>query len=239
MHDPLDGFDWTTIHKQYDRKCERFKPNSPHLRYFGVARPQSDRELYYQLLRMYIPGQRKAETDLTGAYECMMYWKYYSQGTCTHNILNLGERGTDIRTQAESRLREAIELLPEKIEKTVASVMGWVKKLSKCKLPCAGGCNLPTQTTFLHFLYPNVVPIFDAKVLEAIGVVGKQNHSLGVLKKYIPFAWGLAKKYEAVSASNASDCQETPLRRIDMALWVHRGVSSGLAQSLPVRDIPF
>ena len=81
-------------------------------------------------------------------------------------------------------------------------------------------CGLPVNTTFLHFVYPDIVPIFDKMVLSAVGISDKNaNQRIDVLEQYIPFAWELAEKYSPQLRS----FKETPLRLIDMALWAVRG----------------
>jgi len=224
MTDPLGPFDWSTIHEQYDQKCdrcERFDPDSPHLLWFGLDRPRSDRELYYRLIANFSLQNRAIQEDLTGLYECLLYWKYYSQGgICPRNISYLGNRGSELRSQSDESICEAFALMPETLVRCAPVVLALVKRLSKLELPCAGGCNLPTQTTLLHFLYPDIVPIFDKQVLKAVGVDGKLNHSFKTFERYLPFSWSLADRYQA----RMSQGDETPLRRIDMALWVHRGM---------------
>ncbi len=86
----------------------------------------------------------------------------------------------------------------------------------------ASSTAIPVRTTFLHFIYPEVVPIFDRMVLRAIGVWGKNaNQSYKVLSEYLPFSWGLAEKYRNQIALTRN---ESPIRAIDMALWVGRGI---------------
>lgn len=71
--------------------------------------------------------------------------------------------------------------------------------------------------------YPHVVPIFDRMVLQAVGVNdNKANQSEGVFRRYLPHAWGLADRH-GKHAQERFQFQETPLRLVDMALWVKRG----------------
>jgi hypothetical protein len=65
-------------------------------------------------------------------------------------------------------------------------------------------------------------------VLRAIGLWEQgANHRYPVLEKYLPIAWDLADKYatEISSFKNESPVPviESPIRIIDMALWVNRG----------------
>jgi len=73
----------------------------------------------------------------------------------------------------------------------------------------------------LHLVYPEVVPIFDEQVLRAVGVDEKDaNHSYEFFREYLPHAWSLAEKYRHRFAVFQ---KETPVRVIDIALWVCRG----------------
>ena len=73
---------------------------------------------------------------------------------------------------------------------------------------------------FLHFFNPSVVPIFDRMVLQAVGLWSPgANTRLAVLEAYLPIAWQLADEY----ATRPREFVETPVRLIDMALWVGRG----------------
>lgn len=78
---------------------------------------------------------------------------------------------------------------------------------------------LPVRTTFLHFFYPAVVPIFDKMVLQAVGMWSEgANTRVDVLRDYLAVALDLASAYE----SKFRWLEETPLRLVDMALWVVR-----------------
>ena len=82
----------------------------------------------------------------------------------------------------------------------------------------SNSCALPARSTFLHFLYPSTVPIFDKQVLRAVGVAEKgANRRSHVMFDYIQFAWDISE-----SPYIPRDWQETPIRLVDMALWVIR-----------------
>jgi hypothetical protein len=84
---------------------------------------------------------------------------------------------------------------------------------------------LPVRTTFLHYLFPAVVPIFDTMVLKAVGVdEPNANQRADVLREYLPFAWELTDQHAAHVPGHS---RETSVRLIDMALWVVRGEGSG------------
>jgi hypothetical protein len=66
-----------------------------------------------------------------------------------------------------------------------------------------------------------VVPIFDKMVLEAVGISDQSaNQNIGIFRRYLPFAWELSERY---GAHFVSFFPETPIRVVDMALWISRG----------------
>src|SRR5437773_2916939 len=78
MRDPLAGFDWLRLDERYDCLCARFDPVVGHLKVFTPT-PQSDRDLYYQIVREVHAspdGRARLSIDL---YEALLYWKLYSQ----------------------------------------------------------------------------------------------------------------------------------------------------------------
>jgi hypothetical protein len=85
--------------------------------------------------------------------------------------------------------------------------------------------SLPVRTTFLHFVYPDVVPIFDKQVLKAVGIYNRNaNRSRKRLLQYVPHAW---KMLDLHSSQFNTFKRETAVRLIDMALWVTRDKASG------------
>ena len=120
------------------------------------------------------------------------------------------------------RLGCLVSELPIDLKRDEAQVTALVKHLGKYKLPgIKTETSLPVRTTLLHFLFPAVVPIFDKMVLQAVGISDKfANQKIGFLKAYLPFAWALADRYAAHFVNFST---ETPIRLVDMALWVSRG----------------
>ena len=85
--------------------------------------------------------------------------------------------------------------------------------------------NFPPILTVLHYLYPDVVPIFDQMILRAVGYDKEKinrkrlNQSQELYHEYLEHHWSLAEKY----ANKINNFRETPVRAIEMALWVSRG----------------
>jgi len=68
---------------------------------------------------------------------------------------------------------------------------------------------------------PIVIPIFDKQVLLSVGVTEKgANQKLRFLEPYIVHATVLARTHGEHFSSFEN---ETPIRLVDMALWVVRG----------------
>ena len=215
--DPLFNFDWSTLYERYDQKCLSFRPDSEHLE--GVnPRPASDRALYRHLLAVF-----QTSTSGTGAvniqdYEAMLYWKLYSQPAPVSNVKS--EFAGAGRFQIRDGLDHLVARLPRSLPRDVPAVLDVLAEIDSVhvwgmKTPTA----LPVRTTFLHFFYPSVVPIFDKMVLQAVGLWSLgANSRRSVLMEYLPVAWHLANSYEP----RLGGFVETPLRLIDMALWVVR-----------------
>lgn len=154
----------------------------------------------------------------------MLYWKLYSTaGSKGTNILNWFADAAK-RESAEASLTRVTLVLPASVGRDPKLIVELIRELPPVPgMGAANDCRLPVRTTFLHFHYPDVVPVFDKMVLAAVGVEEDgANQSYSVLREYLPFAWEMADRY----ADASSECnREAPLRRVDMALWVSRGSS--------------
>ena len=146
-------------------------------------------------------------------YETLLYWKLYSQPAAVSGITRL--QGLDAK-----HLQQFLERIPETIPRQVSDIVELVELAGKYQIPGMKlGTALPVRSTVLHFLYPNIVPIFDQMVLKALGAWSPgANKNLDILCEYIPHAWALADQH----TQQLTGFQETPLRLVDMALWVVR-----------------
>lgn len=207
MKNPIpNDFDWSSLYSEYDGTCKRFNQDSDSLYAFD-PRPQNDRELYYMLIERTAQEIRSNGLEL-GTYEGILYWKLYSQAaavarTCIP-IRKLGKK------------------LPQKVKRTVDDVtllFNTLNEHSESLYGLKNSCAIPVRSTLLHFIYPEIIPIFDKQVLKAVGITEKDaNKDWRVFDKYVPFAWKMAD-----SPNIPKDWKETPLRLVDMALWVLRG----------------
>ena len=216
--DPLSNFGWNTLHDKYKKKCRGFKSTS---RWLGGLnpRPASDLELYYQLAERFAAERVTPNGISLPSYVAMLYWKFYS----------LGRGIADRRCDKASKEQRAVDMLkqlsiclPSSLNRDRAGVVEMIKNID---LPgIEGSCTFPVRTTFLHFVHPETVPVFDKMVLQAIGYSKKDAEKgiseAGALSNYLEHIWALEKRYLNVLPTGA---RETPLRLIEMALWVNRG----------------
>jgi hypothetical protein len=213
MSDPLSGFDWNRVCARYDAACCRFSSLAPQLRgpYAGTL---SDRALYYKLVAA--ASQRHHAQLGTDWYEALLYWKLYSQPAAVSNINGW------MRSFAPSSLHTFLATLPSTLSRDVGNILALVKLIGRYQLPgTKTSTSLPVRTTLLHFLYPDVVPIFDQMVLIAVGSWYKAaNQDIGVLGRYIPHAWALVDRH----TRHFTGFQETPIRLVDMGLWLVRNL---------------
>ncbi len=219
MIDPLSKFDWHTLYQAYDDLARRYDPDSEYLHAF-TRRPPSDRDCYHYLCSQVASELNTDAGICVATYTALMYWKLYSQHQST-----ICRR---IRTEAARRqqLHPALHLLSLELRhgsspQAPQDVIDLIRLIDRFRpFGMADSSALATRTTFLHFVYPDVVPIFDKQVLLAVGVDEEgANRDIDVLRQYIPFAWRLPDKYKN---DLPEEYPETPLRLIDMALWVTR-----------------
>ena len=162
MSDPLVSFDWRTVYPRYDGACKGFESRSKHLS--GVIpSTATDRALYYWLVQTaWLNDGKRPALDLPW-YEALLYWKLYSS-TPDSSITNW------LQGFAVERFRQLLAQMPEDVTRNVADILTLVESIGEYQLPgMASSDALPVRTTFLHILYPNVVPIFDKMVLKAVG----------------------------------------------------------------------
>jgi|SRR5579871_5115635 len=200
----------------------RFDSQSPHLACYDTDRPKNDRELYYRLIDGYTVSGRATGSDPLGTYQALLYWKLYSQPAAIANLAKWMTVGSEMRRSAASDLPRLLTSLPAALDRSVDAVVKTVQLLDTFQLPGMRSTSaIPVRTTFLHFIYPSTVPVFDRMVLQAVGVDQPDaNHSYTVLREYLPFAWKLADQY---AERTSVGYREQTLRLIDMALWVNRG----------------
>jgi len=151
----------------------------------------------------------------------MLYWKLYSQPAAVANVCKRLVGGQASRTIMSGELARISKTLPPRLSKNPDEIIRLLRAVTGLLTGMASSCAIPVRTTLLHFLYPEIVPIFDKQALKAVGIHNKDaNHSYDILRQYLPHAWLLAERYDMHFATFP---KETPVRLIDIALWVNRG----------------
>jgi hypothetical protein len=218
--DPLNGFDWNSLYSRYDRMCAqtlRFNPEVPTFDCFK-PKPKSDRELYYFLLSRISDERKTGSLMFLPSYEAILYWKMYSTSPKINNDI---KNRSDIRLQLQRALPQ-FHNYPIDLKQQRNEVTSLVRRTMKLGLY---GMGLPVCTTVLHFLYPSIIPIFDQMILRAVGYDRDEikrkrlNQSQDLYGDYLGFHWSLVEKYR----SKINNFRETPVRVIEMALWISRG----------------
>ena len=221
MNNPITpDFDWSSLYEKYDGTCKRFDKNAPALFNF-VPKPENDRYLYYDLITRIAREKEENGFITLGTYEGILYWKLYSQPAAVKNICLRIRENKDRQRKIQKTLENFGMQLTQKVSEDIEEVNRLyqvVQHNRKGLYGLSNSCALPARSTLLHFLYPSTIPIFDKQVLLAVGVAEKDaNKKQHVLLEYIQFAWDISK-----SPLIPKGWQETPLRLVDMALWVIR-----------------
>jgi hypothetical protein len=229
LTDPLVGFPWTELFSLYDDACRGFDATAGHLE--DLPEKQCcDRRLYYVLLDRFRVELSESSGLRTETYRAMLYWKHYSSGRrraellCDRVVKDQDSVGVALQ-HLSNKLRRPVERIPSVICELVES-------LGKYKLPgMAASSSLPTRTTFLHFAYPSVVPIFDSQALKSFDILQDcSNLRSDLLSRYIDSVYQLSDKHALL---HPKDARESHIRITEMALWVLRGKPSKLASPRP------
>ena len=222
MIDPLGKFDWSSLCETYDHMCSqtsRFKASVSQLDVFD-PKPKSDRELYYSISSSILEERELGTLMSLPLYEAIVYWKMYSTSPKINNDM---KKRRDIQLKLQRAL-PAFRDFPTRIERQQQDVLSLVQRTMGLGLY---GMGLPVCTTALHYLYPSIVPIFDQMILRAVGYDREEvkkkrlNQSQGLYGDYLQFHWSLVDKY----MNKIPDFRETPVRTIEMALWISRGMN--------------
>jgi len=227
MKDPLNSFQWEWLYHCYKAACKGFNPNSiyvktQHIETFDPLGYKffDDLRLYY-FLRDRAGKEFKATGTITfKTYIGILYWKLYSQKQATicknayHNE----------KDSIQGGLIKLKSILPPHLVKDVGTVTALIKRLGEADIyGMKSEDALPVRSAFLHFIYPHVVPIFDEMVLLAVGVTDEDaDKKISYFKEYTAFVWSLVEKYKDKLEYGFPG--ETPVRVIDMALWVTRNL---------------
>lgn len=210
MKDPLQNFNWNELYGKYDGNCRRFNSASLYIKH---TKTKTDRKLYYWLIKTF--SDRK-NINLKN-YKSLLYWEHYSRPA----ILGMMDKLPVLRIkEIKKGLQNLKRILPAKMPRNRDEIVSLITR-QEFSIYGMGNSSLPTRSAFLHFIYPNVMPVFDRMVLQAVGVFEENaNHNRDILKEYLPFVWQLSDKY---NKKIKNKFPESPIRLIDMALWIIRG----------------
>lgn len=214
MYDPLEDFQWEFLKDRYEAKCEpKYQAMKKMLGKVLYPVPLKESELYEWLIGQF--SREKGIAIKLATYEAMLFWKLYTIGLKRYQDLLVDER---LAKKSQDRLLR-LELPPQ-IEQDSDAVLRLLRCLNACRIHGMKTSNLyAVRTTFLHFAYPDVVPIFDKQARKALRYTSQEDNER--LPDFCNDVWRLADKYSG--KLGLTGLRVTPVRLIDMALWVHRG----------------
>lgn len=173
FNDPLRNFNWAGLYARYDEMCAAFNPHSPLLAMFEPALPSSDRALYYKLAGAFETIRADHPAEMAALYGAMLYWKLYSQHRVRGKIIGWTE-------EAREPLARLLQTMPVDVEPHQEDIAELERRVLSFGIPgMKSPTAIPVRATLLHFLYPNVAPLFDWMVLRAAGVVSKPPAMIG------------------------------------------------------------
>ncbi|MFA6605356.1 MAG: hypothetical protein WCS88_05235 [Patescibacteria group bacterium] len=221
MIDPLDPFDFRAIYEQYDRLAPRYNESIIMLG-LDPKKIKNDRALYYHLRNKFSVKQNISMDD----YIHLLFWKLNTSGNSTWRKLLTEE---DRKKREATSLNAVIRSLPDSLNKNVKEINNFLKRIYFClygmryETKDRAKAAWPTRSTFLHFIYPDIIPIFDKMVLKAVDpdYEDGDNKKLDKFLQYIPHVWKLAQKYKD-KIKNIPNLRDTDVRIIEMALWITR-----------------
>lgn len=224
MKDPLKNFNFSTIYKEYKARTCSYENYANEINDMGIDynKINSDPGLYYYLKDKF--SQKKSITIYN--YIALLFWKLNTSGNFLWKQL-LYDRNGKSKIDEEEKLKKIIKKLPSELKvadvEKFLDIFNYLKKENNLLPGIKTDTAWPTRSTLLHFIYPNIIPIFDQMVLKAL----YPNYQKGDNQKkekfliYINDVHGLAKKYK-VKISQVRQNNDTNIRLIEMALWIIR-----------------
>ena len=217
MIDPLVNFNFLEIYKQYDDIAPDYNNFKNEIEKMGIdfGEASNDRKLYYYIRKRFSHRSKINIYD----YIALLFWKLCTnpQNAVWKNLL-YNRRGIN-KNNEERNLKEVLDKFNPSEDYTLFN-------FSKTKFSLSGiqtTTSLPTRSTFLHFLYPETMPIFDRMVLRAVN----ENYLKGDNERYLKYSeyflhvHFLSEKYKD-RINQISNLEDTPIRIIEMALWIIR-----------------
>jgi hypothetical protein len=222
MKNPLPGFDWNTLYDRYDSLCRQsYDCTAPSLYSFAIP-PPTDRDLYYALVERVREENNNLSGISAGTYEAIIYWKLYSSNPLLCKRLNRKDptyKSHIQKTLGALRNRLSASSITRDIN-TIKCLYRVLNEYTDHLYGMISSCAFPVRSTLLHFIYPEIISIFDRKVLMSVGLSKEDAkaaiHKEAYLWQYTQHAWGLVTDK---SVPPEDGRRETRLRLLDMALW--------------------
>lgn len=144
----------------------------------------------------------------------------YSVSISTNNKLISNNAFRQNAEQSLQKFQKVADFnkITERNPDKIIQLMKWLKNENGLN-----GVGYRVASTICHFMWPNIVPIVDRMVFRAIGNSDEDSdiyaEDMDCVKRYIEHNWALSDRYSPVFPSHL---HETPVRLIDMSLWVIR-----------------
>jgi hypothetical protein len=223
MDNILANFDWTALLDSYNFLCRSFvskskKPTALSCLSTFQPIPPTDIELYRQLISRFNSEKNCPNGISFSCYTAMLFWKMNS----THPEFPKPLLRQRSQTEAELKRLFQDNTFREPISKDADKVIELFRRLDGNQIHgMKGKCCFAVRTTFLHFLFPEIVPIMDVMTLAA---TDKTEQSAGTdernLKPYFEMVWRLQEKNSCATGETFKDYPESPVRLTEMALFV-------------------
>lgn len=223
MIDTLENFDFASIYQQYDDPTPEYGRFRNKLIEMNLDPEMNDRKLYYHLKKRF---SNRVDINIYD-YIALLFWKlnFLPQNTVWKDLLNNQES----REAEAKKLSGLLKLFPDTLDLNrdkvaIESVLQQEQNYQLCGM--ATNTAWPTRSVFLHFLYPNTIPIFDQMVLRAVEPNfqpnDKDTEKRDKFSEYIKHVWNLTEKY-AEQIKQIENLRDTDIRIVEMALWIKKG----------------
>jgi len=216
MIDPLENFDFASIYQQYNNFTRDYRNFNNELERMGLPSEITDLKLYYHLKEKF--GADRININIYD-YIAMLFWKLNFIGL--NKIWRVLLENEEKRNIEAKKLKNLFKLFSNILDRSIDKVEQILQEQNYQLYGMASPTAWPTRSVFLHFLYPNIIPIFDQMVLRAIEPNYQKNYSTRKDKflEYIEFVWKLTERY-VKQIKEIKKLKDTDIRIIEMALWI-------------------
>jgi len=225
MSSILANFNWAGLFSRYTDLCGAYGTKSKTsvaqdcLRGFCPT-PATDVDLYRQLISRFESEWKNGDGISFECYSAMLFWKMYSTQPNFCKSLFEGRHRKQVESELKSLSKDAA--FRRAISKDADAVIALVRRLSDYSIyGMMDKCRFAVRTTFLHFRFPDIVPIADVMTLAA---TGRTEDGAGTneknLKPYFETVWQLEVQNLPVTAQSFGGFPESAVRLNEMALFV-------------------